>query len=261
MILSHLLLENQRHWSAIYSAITPHLQTLATGLQAAYRKKAAQNSNQLELETARNKVREELCLAYGEELFPLGTTGTGMSDLAFKMFKSTNSQCTGTQSCKTCKITGVLSQPDIILAIPSFTKFPTINKWFENYQKNSNKKCGVCHSQLETIRDMSKSYNLFAIYCSATLKITINKSLRILKPGTNNATLTPLRGIVYWGANHFVARIVDKDKNVWYYDGIATGRKSRYEDKLSAFTDAQLSAHLDDHNVLRKAVLIIYAKK
>ena len=92
---------------------------------------------------------------------------------------------------------------------------------------------------------MSHSYNLFASSYSADLKITINKSLHVLKPGTNNATLTLLRGIIYWGANHFIAQMFDTNKHVWYYNGMVAGRASEYEDKLSALTDAQLFAHQD----------------
>ena len=39
------------------------------------------------------------------------------------------------------------------------------------------------------------------------------------------------------------------------------GRASEYEDKLSAFTDAQLSTHQDAKGIVRKSVLVIYAKQ
>lgn len=164
------------------------------------------------------------------------------------------------RSCTTCKTTQSLPQPGIMNEIES-SNYPTINKWFEHYQKNNDKKCMQCNSSIETIKDMSSSYNFFTLYWATNIRITINKSLRILRPGTNNATLTPLRGIIYWGGAHFVSRIIDTDKNVWYYNGMTTGRKCEYEDKLSSFSDAQLSIHKDEHGVSRKAIMVIYAKK
>ncbi|KAF8584290.1 hypothetical protein K439DRAFT_1312539, partial [Ramaria rubella] len=51
-----------------------------------------------------------------------------------------------------------------------------------------------------------------------------------------------LSGIVYYDAirQHFVARVIGKQGDVWYHDGINTGQQCVPEGNLSAFDSAQL---------------------
>ena len=49
----------------------------------------------------------------------------------------------------------------------------------------------------------------------------------------NNGTQRlQLAGIIYFGTEHFTARIVDKDRGVWYHDGISTGRHCIYNGRF-----------------------------
>lgn len=41
-----------------------------------------------------------------------------------------------------------------------------------------------------------------------------------------------LRGVIYFGDDHFTCRIVNEDGLVWYHDGIATQNSVIYEGKL-----------------------------
>ena len=34
-----------------------------------------------------------------------------------------------------------------------------------------------------------------------------------------------LVGLIYFGQKHFTSRIIDKDKHVWYHDGMITGSR------------------------------------
>ena len=36
-----------------------------------------------------------------------------------------------------------------------------------------------------------------------------------------------LRGVVYYGNHHYTSRIIDIDRNVWFNDGMTTGRSSQ----------------------------------
>ncbi|KAF8218438.1 hypothetical protein L208DRAFT_1351415, partial [Tricholoma matsutake] len=40
-----------------------------------------------------------------------------------------------------------------------------------------------------------------------------------------------LRGVIYFAANHFTARLITRSGMVWYHDGIFTGRSLIYERK------------------------------
>ena len=45
-----------------------------------------------------------------------------------------------------------------------------------------------------------------------------------------------LKGIVYYGKNHFTSRIISKDGKIWFNDRISTGGKSIEEGHLSTMT-------------------------
>jgi hypothetical protein len=49
-----------------------------------------------------------------------------------------------------------------------------------------------------------------------------------------------LRGIVYHGNNHFTSRIVSLDNQVWYHDGMTTGRSCISDGLLNDVCDAGL---------------------
>jgi len=43
-----------------------------------------------------------------------------------------------------------------------------------------------------------------------------------------------LAEIIYFGDNHFVAHIIRKDGQVWFYDGIGTGRNLIYKGSVQS---------------------------
>ena len=49
-----------------------------------------------------------------------------------------------------------------------------------------------------------------------------------------------LKGIIYYGENHFTSRIISKDGKIWFNDGITTRGKSIEEGHLSTITDKNL---------------------
>ena len=74
----------------------------------------------------------------------------------------------------------------------------------------------------------------------------ITRSIKTLIGNDQRCNLL-LRGVVYWiqgiHENHFVCRIITKEREVWFNDGISTGRNSRYEGKLNDFPANYLSMY------------------
>jgi hypothetical protein len=64
-----------------------------------------------------------------------------------------------------------------------------------------------------------------------------------------------LKGVVYTGDFHYTARVCI-DGNVWFHDGMVTGRRCKYEGKLNTFSDSDLSTC--DGKILS---LVVYAQK
>ncbi|KAF8579432.1 hypothetical protein K439DRAFT_1246632, partial [Ramaria rubella] len=60
-----------------------------------------------------------------------------------------------------------------------------------------------------------------------------------------------LVGIVYHDAfrQHYVARVIGKEGDVWYHDGINTGNECVYEGNVSTFGSTQLRIYKDHREI------------
>ena len=70
----------------------------------------------------------------------------------------------------------------------------------------------------------------FEIALSA--QMIIDPKFSILVNG--NSHLYQLRGVIYFGGQHFVARLIEQDTTVWYHDGMVTGQNMIYEGQLES---------------------------
>jgi hypothetical protein len=48
-----------------------------------------------------------------------------------------------------------------------------------------------------------------------------------------------LRGVIYGGNSHFTSRLLDKSGNLWYNDGMTTGRRCMSDGPILAMRDAR----------------------
>ena len=252
-ILIDLYLSDSRHWTSVFHSISPNLQMLSVNTLQVL-------NNNVSFETVRNNVRQQLHDKYGPDSFPYGQQGTDLFGLTRAFFRSINSKCTAQYSCQSCHTSSPAPNPPIIMQIDSNTTSLSINKWFENHQNHIVDKCPTCHSNRILTRHMSDSHNLFAFNIESAANIAISKSLTVVKPAGGTMRI-PLKGVIYLGQYHFVCRIVDSNKEVWYNDGQVTGKISQYEDKLNVFTEKQLRTHVNHNGATKNAVFVIYARK
>ena len=63
-----------------------------------------------------------------------------------------------------------------------------------------------------------------------------------------------LLGMIYFGNFHFTSRVVDKNRGVWFHDGIKTGSKLEYEGNLQNIDMNMLQKTKDG----RKCSIVIY---
>ena len=61
--------------------------------------------------------------------------------------------------------------------------------------------------------------------------------------------------LIYFGNNHFTARLIDRSCNVWYYDSTANDGRCKEEKKFTDFNTAELA----ECN-MGVATCILYAK-
>ena len=87
-------------------------------------------------------------------------------------------------------------------------------------------------------------YPDFDIYTSYSILLKVDNNI--------NKELY-LRDIIYYKDNYFILRIITRDKDIWYYDGITTGKSCIYEGKLNQ------TCHLNEYDS-KNLVLAIYAE-
>ncbi|KAI0346344.1 hypothetical protein BDW22DRAFT_1324131 [Trametopsis cervina] len=63
-----------------------------------------------------------------------------------------------------------------------------------------------------------------------------------------------LQGMIYFGSFHFTARIVDEKGDVWYHDGVQTGRDCNFEGNMN---DIDVNSLLQAKNG-RKCSTVLY---
>lgn len=86
------------------------------------------------------------------------------------------------------------------------------------------------------------------------LNIKVNMSLK--KNIRDTYVKYTLRGIIYFGQSHFTCRIITKDRQIWYHDGISTGNRLNYEGTWNNIKD-QIDLNTC-HNKI--AILVFYIK-
>ena len=76
------------------------------------------------------------------------------------------------------------------------------------------------------------------VFSVADSSVRVSKKISMLEG--DSMKIFNLKGIVYFGDFHYKAHVFTK-RDVWFHDGMVTGRRCKYEKKLSEFTDVELS--------------------
>ena len=188
----------------------------------------------ISLEIIRDVVRDKLYQSY-PILFPKGQNGASVSELAFKVLASNTLDGISNLYCPTCD----QYEPEInynigcIFDIAPY-KVPSTQYFISELNIPQNERCGECLTKLKNCLTYNESPKLLILEYPYTATKT-NHKIKIKVNDTT--TLLYLKGIVYYGENHFTSRIISKDGKIWFNDGIATGGKSIEEGHLSTMTD------------------------
>ena len=101
------------------------------------------------------------------------------------------------------------------------------SKWLKvNTQTKSGRFCPTCIKPLEK-RHVFDIPPLFI-----PLIVDEGISVKLEHSAILNDSEYHLIGIVYFGSFHFTCRVIDAHGEIWYNDGLATGRKCEYEGNI-----------------------------
>ena len=122
--------------------------------------------------------------------------------------------------------------------------------WMSSAELLCNRQCPECSKSLTHQIDYTKEPQLLIMEYPDT---NIKTSHRIKIKVANKTCVLTLKGIVYYGDNHFTSRIVTSNGSVWFNDGITTGRNSIEEGQLSMMSDQELRKCRD-----KNLLLVVY---
>ena len=230
-ILYNTFIENHVDWTIYYQNINEeYMKVLGNGFEEAYQEN-------ISLEVIRDVVRDKLYQSY-PTLFPKGQNGASVSELAFKVLASNTLDGISNLYCSTCD----QYEPDIeynIGCVFNITpyKVPSTQYFISELKIPQNERCNECLTKLKIFLTYNEPPKLLILEYPYT---TIKTSHKIKIKVNNTNTLLYLKGIIYYGENHFTSRIISKDGKIWFNDGITTGGRSIEEGHLSMMSDKNL---------------------
>ena len=110
------------------------------------------------------------------------------------------------------------------------TIYPSISEWMTSMTEETNKSCIICNERLTLIQEFTFPLPLIALDFSHQMLPLVNIFTISIE---NTETSYKLRGIIYFGDSHFIARVISDNDMVWFHDGITTGHNLIYEGMLN----------------------------
>jgi hypothetical protein len=247
-ILADIWLQNPVKWNDNFHSLNNYMKMLATGLSEVINREKT-------LESVRNEVRT---LLYTKDpvSFHMDARGSFLNKIAAELLSTTNYVSTICVCCTQCGDQHIADMMNYHVYV-SATLGRSTNEAMKKLQVGTRKHCPRCNRSSSSIIYYCQAPKLLFVEL-ATQKddiCTISRWIKIMFGHTRNTALL-LRGIIYWvNRNHFVSRIITKEREVWFNDGISTGRQSYREGKLSDFLAEELLSYNN-----APACLCIYAQ-
>jgi hypothetical protein len=244
-ILLSVWSENPTVWKTHFKEMNATMNLLASGFHR------FQGGTQT-LETSRNKVRRVLNQR-NSHMFPNGTSGTNIGELAHQMFRSDNAIASYVLRCTNCG-NETMAQHDLQTCVLQCDHLfrGTVSKYLKHIMSHRvPDRCIQCMGEMDRITRFHKSPTVLAFSVNDS-NIRASKKLKLVN-GDDEIGFK-LKGVVYFGEFHFTSRIFTSDRTVWFHDGMTTARQCRNEGKAETFSDRDL---MECNG--KKATLLLYA--
>ncbi|KAF9455327.1 hypothetical protein BDZ94DRAFT_1371138, partial [Collybia nuda] len=240
-ILYNIWKDNPEKWTKNLQSIeNTYLNLLVKGFQN-------MNGNQT-FENVRNSVREKLHKNY-PSIFPLGHTGTSVGQLAYYMLKPTDYNATSQAVCSKCNNEDM--KVDEIHAYSvhttSISTASSTQDWVDPFEYPIGQFCQECLSPMvkhikynHIPKTLVLEYPHTNIETSHQIKFVVN----------GKSTSLYLRGIIYHGDNHFTSRVISREGQIWYHDGMLTKETCIEDGTLQNMSNEELKECQDKDLVL-----------
>ena len=248
VILYDIWVQHSNIWTAIFKDIgNEYLNDLTDGFDQVLKGESS-------FEDVRDRVKHKLHNAFSNK-FPLGQVGTSVNDLAIEIFRTVEPVASSQLVCSQCNHEGMQLDDLLgyVLHASRSSNIHSTSNWLTVLNRRTQANCPECLSGMtQPIQYNSLPKILIFEYPDCNIRTS-----HMVQCTTGGQTVTLyLRGIVYHGEHHFTSRIITQEGNIWYHDGIGTGKICQNDGTLNATSDAQLKQCRN-----RSLVLAIYAQQ
>ncbi|KAJ7589429.1 hypothetical protein C8J56DRAFT_785005, partial [Mycena floridula] len=228
-IFADLWSQNPSRWANVFAQISDYLHVLSQGLGQV-------TVQATTMESVRDDVRQ-LLFNKDPVIFHMNAAGTYLDRLASEMLNTTDSLTTEVIHCTDCgdqPRQGALKYHHAVIQRCGGSTAQAM----KYYQTQLRKRCTRCRQS----SSVTETYNIapkivtMELASGGSNHYSASKTIKVLH-GNNETAVMALHGIVYFvNENHFSARVITKDNEGWYNDGMANNAQSVLEGKLSDAT-------------------------
>ena len=187
-------------------------------------------------------------------MFPRGTYGISVAGLAEEMLKVTESIASSQHQCSRCEYAKnpIDDKLTYVLHADNSTKLST-NTWVNGLSQITHMRCPDCNHSMKQVAFYNEIPNI-VILEYLMKNIRTSHSLKFMTDEGEIKVLN-LRGIVYHGGYHFTCRTVSSEQQMWYHDGINTGKSCLMDGILGSQSEDRLRVCRN-----RNLVLAVYVQ-
>lgn len=116
--------------------------------------------------------------------------------------------------------------------------YRSIKEWMENYEelwRDQHVVCRECGGPISHTRKFTRAPKILGFDFEGAMQFEVNPCITIQVE--DRRCKYDLRGIIYFGDSHYASRVVVNQNQVWFHDGISTGRNMIYDGLLTPNLD------------------------
>jgi len=238
--------DNPRAWTRLFKDMNEHLSMLSDRFLAL-------SNSHVSFEQIRDQWRTILH-NQNPQRYPRGPVGISVAQLASELFKVDTVVSSSQHNCTCCEYAEDPVDDGLGYVVHADSSVTgSTSEWIDKMSQKTRRACPDCRTMMQQILFYNDVPPILVLEYPWRNIVTSHK----LEFETENGTKTlDLRGIVYHGQYHFTSRIISSQKQVWYHDGMTTGKTCSYDGQLNDMQDNNLRKCRQRH-----LTLAIYIQK
>jgi Helitron helicase-like domain at N-terminus/PIF1-like helicase len=231
VIIHHIWIKRPATWTdRLLEINTDYLRILVDGFVRVRQIKS-------NLESVRDQIRNLLHTRH-PRLFPVGHIGASVGDLTDYIFGQSQFSSCVQSVCSQCSYKSAESRLPIAFVNPIQAGYTGSASDWMTRRIHRTRHCPQCGEQLIRIRSYVNIPNILVFEHVNEYDLDVQRCIQLTVAGQRTDMF--LRGLVYFGGYHFTSRVISLEGDVWYNDGMITGRRCIREGKFDTITNENM---------------------